>query len=45
MEGETEERESMGDGLPFPLVLVELFLRVGKAGFVDGTRVWKNFSP
>jgi hypothetical protein len=29
MEGETEERESMGDGLPFPLGLVELFLRVG----------------
>ena len=29
MEGETEERESMGDGLPFPLGLVELFPWVG----------------
>jgi hypothetical protein len=29
MEDETEERESMGDGLPFPLGLVDLFLWVG----------------
>ena len=27
--GETEERESMGDGLSFPLGLVDLFLWVG----------------